>query len=252
MALSGQAAHEQFICLLEKCSQAALSAYDELEFFQSLCDVLVNAGLFQFVWFGYEDEVARKIIKPVGHAGDLQGFLQDLEASLPSSDYEDSSNLAIQSGETCWIKDLRDHPSPTPIQSAALERGCTSVISTPVIYDGRPRGAFTLYYNDPDRFGHYIPNFWAHFLRLNRFERQSFPSPQGHEAELRSLIDLIPQHVRLYFRDFTPMVHNRAAFDYFGRTLAEISTDRYGVHPDERETIVMACLKGFRESPVPA
>ena len=85
-------------------------------------------------------------LKPVGHSGDLQGFLQDLERSLLFSDYEDSSNIAIESGETCWIKDLREHPSPMPIQSAALERNCTSVISTPVVYDGRRRGAFTLYY----------------------------------------------------------------------------------------------------------
>ena len=245
MGLSRQAAHKQFICLLEKCSQAALSAYDELEFFQTLCDGLVNAGLFQFAWFGYEDEVARKIIKPVAHSGDLQGFLQELEACLRSSDYEDSSNAALRSGETYWIKDIRDHPNLTPIQSAALERGCTSVISTPVVYDGRRRGAFTLYYNDPGRFGEYVPTLWTQYLRFNHLELPPFPSPERHEAELRSLIDLIPQHVCLRFRDFSTMAENRAALDYCGRTLAEIRSEGYGVHPDERETIVMACLEGL-------
>jgi hypothetical protein len=215
MGLSRQvAAHKQFLDSVSQCNHAARSARDEHEFFQLLCDVLVKSGLFQFAWFGYEDEVARKIIKALAHSGDVHGFLEDLEAGLPSSDYEDSSNTAIQSGETCWIKDLRDHPNPTPIQSAALERGCMSVISTPVIYDGRPRGAFTLYYNDPDRFGQYVPKLWTEFLRLNRFELPPFPSREAHEAELRSLIDLVPQHICVHFKDFSEMAHNRASLDY--------------------------------------
>jgi len=246
MGLPRQAAHEQFTdLLLAQWGAAARSEHDELEFFQSLCDVLVNARLFQFAWFGYEDEVTRRILRPVAHSGDLHGFLQVLEAGLRCIDHEDPSGIAIQTRETCWIKDLRDHPSPTPIHSALLERGCTSVISAPVVNDGRSRGVFTLYYDDPDRFGQYVPKLWTESLRLNRFELPPFPSPEGHEAELRSLIDLIPQHVCLYFRDYTPMVHNRAAFDYFGRTLAEISTERYGVHPDDQETTVMACAKGL-------
>jgi len=47
MGLPRQAAHEQFTDLLvAQWGAAARSAHDELEFFQSLCDVLVNAGLF--------------------------------------------------------------------------------------------------------------------------------------------------------------------------------------------------------------
>ncbi len=251
MSLSRQATHQQFAYVLTQCNEATRPGCDEHKFFQSLCDGLVNAGLFQFAWFGYEDEVARKIIKPVVHSGDLHGFLGVLEAGLCSPDYEDSSNVALQSCETCWIKDLRDHPNPTPIHSAVLECGCTSVISAPVIYDGRPRGAFTLYYNDPDRFGEYVPTLWAQYLSTNRSELPPFPSPESHEAELRSLIDLIPQHVVLHFRDFSTMAQNRAALDYCGRTLAEIKSEGYGVHPDDFESTVMACAEGhFGGAPV--
>jgi PAS domain S-box-containing protein len=243
MGLSRQAAvHQQFLDLLCQCNEAARPARDEHEFFQLVCDVLVNAGLFQFAWFGYEDEAARRILKPVAHSGELHGFLQDLEAGLPSSDYEDSSNVTLRSGETYWIKDIRDHPSPTPIQSAALDRGCTSVISTPVAYDGRPRGAFTLYYNDPDRFGQYVPKLFTEFLKLNRFELPPSPSREGHEAELRSLIDLVPQHICLHSREFSPLAYNRAALEYAGRTPAQ--SDANGVHPDDVEKTVMACAVG--------
>lgn len=83
MSVSCQAAvHKQFVDLLRQCNGTARPARDEHEFFQLLCDVLVKSGLFQFAWFGYEDEVARKIIKPLAHSGDLQGFLQVLNAGL--------------------------------------------------------------------------------------------------------------------------------------------------------------------------
>ena len=244
MSLSRQAVHQQFLDSLVQCNEATPQGCDEHKVFQTLCDGLVNAGLFQFAWFGYEDEVARKIIKPVAHSGDFLGFLGLLEAGLRSPDYEDSSNVVVQSRETCWIRDLRAHPNPTPIHSAVLERGCTSVISTPVIHDGRPHGAFTLYYNDPDRFGEYVPTIWEQYLRKSRFELPPFPSTESHEAELRSLIDLIPQHVALYFRDHSTMAQNRAALDYYGHTPSAIKSNPSGVHPDDFESTVMAWSKG--------
>jgi formate hydrogenlyase transcriptional activator len=243
MSLSRQAAvHKQFLDLLSQCNKAARLALDDGEFFQSLCDILVNSGLFQFAWFGYEDEVAQRILKPVAHSGD-SGFLQDLEAGLRCADCEDSANIGINDGETCWIKDFRHHPTLVPTQSAALKRGCTSVISTHVVYDSRRRGAFTLYYNDPDRFGQYVPRLFTQFLKLNRCELPPFPSREAHEAELRSLIDLVPQHVCLHFGDFSVLAHNRASLDYFGRNLAEMGSDG-GVHPDDLERTVMECAEG--------
>jgi len=113
-----------------------------------------------------------------------------------------------------------------------------------VVYDGRPRGAFTLYYNDPHRFGQYVPKLFTEFLKLNRFELRPFPSREAHEAELRSLIDLVPQHICLHFRDFSVLAYNRAALDYQGRTFAEIKSGDHGVHPDDIERTVMACAEG--------
>src|SRR5258708_23613124 len=124
MSLLRQAAPPQFVDSLVQCNEATRPGCDEHKFFRSLCDGLVNAGLFQFAWFGYEDEVARKIIKPFAHSGDLHGFLEVLEAGLRSPDYEDSSNVALQSRETGWIGDLRDHPNPAPRHFAVLDPGC--------------------------------------------------------------------------------------------------------------------------------
>ena len=251
-----QSRHGTFHRLLRLCGDAPLSARDEREFFKSLCDILTRSELFQFAWFGYADEKARRIFAPLVHSEDHSGFREALETALHRTDYEDSSNIALQSGKLCWIKDFRDHETPMPIQPAALERGYTSVISMPVNWDQRPRGALTLYYNDPDCFGQFVPDTLTEWLRTNRFEIVRRPSahfaPGQYEAELRALIDVVPQHIALFTADLRAFHYNRVALDYFGFTMEEILSGRILdiQHPDDREDLItkalLGCAKGVR------
>ena len=59
--------------------------------------------------------------------------------------------MAIQAGETCWIKAIADSPLVVPIRAAALKRGYTSVVSLPLKSDGTLFGALTIYANDPGK-----------------------------------------------------------------------------------------------------
>jgi PAS domain S-box-containing protein len=243
-----QASPIKFIELLRLCGEAALPARDEQEFFKSLCDIFARSEFFQFAWFGYADEKARKIFRPTVHSEDQSGFLEAVETGLHRTDYEDSSNIALQTGKLCWIRDLRDHAMPMPIQSAALDRGYTSVISMPVHWDHRPRGALTLYYRDPNCFEQSVPDILAEWLRTNRFEIVRNPSPyfspEQYEAEVRALIDVVPQHITILTADSRILHYNRVALDYFGCTLEEmLSGGAVRVHhPDEIEEIVMKTL----------
>lgn len=135
MDAARQSNHTTFIELLRLCGEAALPARDEQEFFKSLCDIFAGSELFQFAWFSYADERARKIVRPLVHSEDHSCFLEAVETGLHRTDYEDSSNIALQTGKLCWIRDLRDHSKPVTVQCAALECGYTSVISMPVHWD---------------------------------------------------------------------------------------------------------------------
>jgi PAS domain S-box-containing protein len=251
-----QSSHIKFVELLRLCGEVALSARDEQEFFQSLCDTIARSELFQFAWFGYSDERARKIVRPLVHSEDRSGFLEAVETGLHRTDYEDSSNIALQTAKLSWIRNFRDHAMPMPIQRAALDRGYTSVISMPVNWDHRPRGALTLYYSDPDCFEQSVPDILTEWLCTNRFEIARKPSShfsrEQHEAELRALIDVVPQHIALFTADLRALYYNRVALDYFGCTLEEMLTG--GAirvqHPDDIEELVMksllACARGFR------
>ena len=248
MDAARQSNHTKFIELLRLCGEAALPARDEQEFFKSLCDIFARSELFQFAWFSYADERARKIVRPLVHSEDHSRFLEAVETGLHRTDYEDSSNIALQTGKLCWIRDLRDHSKPVTVQCAALERGYTSVISMPVHWDHRPRGALTLYYSDPDCFEQSIPDLLTEWLRTNRFEivRKPSPhfSPEQYEAEVRALIDVVPQHIGLFTADLRALHYNRVALDYFGCTLEEMLSGGANRvhHPDEIEEIVMKSL----------
>src|SRR5665213_3046325 len=253
MTAQQQDRHKELINLLNKCTEAASTAHDDRELFQSVCHILASSGFFQLAWFGYADESAQKIVGPHVHSEGYGSFFEDLEAALRQADYEDPSNVAIESGAVCWIKYLRDHPALAPIQSAALESGCTSVISVPVIWDDRPRGALTLYYSDPERVAQPAVDLlrdWFSYIRavLTQWIPAPHLSPKGHEAELRTLLDVVPQHITLLTGDGRVLYYNRVALNYYGHTLAEMQSPESHLdinHPEELERVIKEYTAGL-------
>jgi formate hydrogenlyase transcriptional activator len=246
-----QSRHKEVILLLRPCAEAASDALDVRELFESLCGILARSGLFPLAWFGYADEGARKIIKPLVHSGDAGSFFEDLKAALRQTDYEDPANVALQSGEVCWIKDLRRDAAFAAIQFSVLERGLTSVVAFPVIWQHRPRGALTLYYSDPEKFGQPTVNLLTEWLiHIEAALTQRIPVPrvsqEGHEAELRALLDVFPQHIALLTAEGRVFYLNRVALDYLGYTLEEMKVNsNFVLHPDEVGRIVSTIMEGF-------
>jgi formate hydrogenlyase transcriptional activator len=243
----------KIIGAMSESAEAASDAVDQQRLFQSICDLLVRTGSFQLAWFGYADESARKIVEPIAYAGDQEGFLHDLQIALGQTDYEDPSSIVIRTGEVCWIKDLRDHPGLAPIRSAVLQRGYTSVLSIPVMWDGWPPGALTLYYGDPDRFGEAAVRILKEQLGLTqavftRRARLPRPRPEEQEAELREVLDVIPQHVTLITPSMRMLYVNRAELEYHGHALEDILSGASVakiIHPDDLERVAVEFTTKF-------
>ncbi len=254
MSPGHRSSHEELTKIrraIAEFADAASDAVDEQRLFHSICDISVRAGLFQLAWFGYADESARKIVEPIAYAGD-QELLQHLKIVLGQTDYEDPSSVVIRTGEVCWIKDLRDHPTLAPIRSAALHRGYTSVLSIPMMWDGWPRGALTLYYGDPDRFGEAAVRILKEQLGIQQavFRRTRPPRPRSeeHESELRKLLDVLPQHVVLIAANTRVVYVNRAQLEYHGYALEDVLSRTAVpkiVHPDDLERVILECAIGY-------
>ena len=98
--------------LVVNCGRALAQAVDEQELLQSVCNTLVNDCGFRLAWFGYTEPDPSKSIRLVAQAGDQDGFLKEASGS------ETPATLAIQAGETCWIKAVADNPLAVPIRAA--------------------------------------------------------------------------------------------------------------------------------------
>jgi len=243
----------KIIGAMSESAEAASDAVDQQRLFQSICDILVRTGLFQLAWFGYADESARKIVEPIACAGEKEDVLHDLQIALGQTNHEDPSSVAIQTGEVCWIKDVRDHLTPAPIRLAVLQRGYTSVLSIPVMWDGWPPGALTLYYAGPHRFGEAAARIVKEQLGLaqaafTRRARMPRPRSEEQEFELRELLDVIPQHINLISTNMRMLYANRAGLEYHGHALEDMLSGAAApkiVHPDDLERVVLESTTGF-------
>jgi PAS domain S-box-containing protein len=230
---------------MAESADAASDSGDQQRLFQSICDILVRTGLFQLAWFGYADESARKTVEPIASAGDQEGVLHDLQIALGQTDCEDPSSVVIRTEEVRWIKALH--------RSAAIQRGYTSVLSIPVMWDGWPAGALTLYYGDPDRFGEVAVRILKEQLGLaqaafTRRARLPRPRSEEHEAELRELLDLIPQHIMLISANMRILYVNRTELEYHGHALEDVRSGAAVpkiIHPDDLERVALEFTTGF-------
>ncbi|TMA89021.1 MAG: DUF4118 domain-containing protein [Deltaproteobacteria bacterium] len=138
---------------LYQCNQALVRATDEQELLQSVCRILVEVGGLRMAWVGYRELDAEKTIRPVAQAGYDQGYVESVKATWADSERgQGPTGTAIRTGKPSWTKSIQTDPSIAPWRAEALKRGYGSNISLPLMSDGEPFGALTLYAEEPDAF----------------------------------------------------------------------------------------------------
>src|SRR4030095_12898033 len=242
---SDRLAHTLFI----NCGRALAQAVDEQDLLQSVCNTLVNDCGFRLAWFGYTESDTGNSIRLVAQAGDQDGLLKETSCS------ETPTTLAIQSGETCWIKAIADSPLVAPIRAAALKRGYTSVLSLPLKSDGTLFGALTIYTDDSGKLDAPIVERlrqWSDLFALrvrtvrSRKERdldddlQNAAARQRLEDRLRLIIDTTPALIHTSRSDGYLDYFNKPWVEYLGASLEEVEGWKWTawIHPEDVKGIV--------------
>jgi PAS domain S-box-containing protein len=242
---SDRLAHTLFV----NCGRVLAQAVDEQDLLQSVCNTLVNNCGFRLAWFGFTEPDTSNSIRLVAQAGDQDGFLQEPRCS------ETPATLAIEAGETCWIKAIADSPLVVPIRAAALKRGYTSVLSLPLKSDGRLFGTLTIYADDPGKLAEPIVNQlreWSDLFALrvktlrsheerdlnNDFE--NIAARQRLENRLRLIIDATPALIHTSLPDGYLDYFNKPWLEYLGVSLDDVEGWKWtaSVHPDDIAGIV--------------
>ena len=237
---------------ISDCNQTLLRATDEQSLLNEICRIACEEAGYRmaFVTFAEHDEA--KTVRPVAWTGAEAEYLAT--AGFTWADTErgrGQTGTAIRSGKTCCIQDFATDPRLAPWREGLLERGFRSGIAVPLKdEEGHAFGSLTIHSAQPNAF---TPEeirlleelagdmaFGIVNLRSQAARKQAEETIRRQGAELRQVLDFIPDLVAEFDTDRKRLYANRPTLDYFGVTLEEwwnIPDPYRFYHPDDRERI---------------
>ena len=125
---------------------------DPQTLFTRICTIAVDRGGWRMAWIGLLDE-ASHAVKPVAHAGIVDGYLEELKIVLDDSpEGQVPTASALRAGQHIIVNDIEHDPRMGPGRSRALALGYRASAAFPLIVAGQVRGALNLYAAEPDAF----------------------------------------------------------------------------------------------------
>src|SRR5215510_1744295 len=193
---------------LYQCNQALVHATEEYELLQAVCRILVEVGGLRMAWVGYREFDAEKMVRPVAQAGYDQGYVESVKATWADTDRgQGPVGTAIRTGKPCWTKNIQTDAHLAPWRAEALKRGYGSGIALPLMHDGEPFGALTLYDQQPNAFNERTVEQFAEMadnlaygvmaLRTREERKRAQEELQKQTAYLDQLFELAPEAIVL-------------------------------------------------------
>lgn len=132
---------------------ALVRATDETSFLREICRIAVEDCGHAMVWVGYAEQVAEQSLRPVAHAGFVDGYLDEIRLTWSEGEHgRGPAGRAIRTGRPVIFDDLRSDPDFAPWREAALRRGYAACIALPLTGDDRTFGVLTIYSGRPNAF----------------------------------------------------------------------------------------------------
>jgi len=215
------------LLLSDQCNNALIHAQDEDVLLKQICGTIVDTGGYRMAWVGYAEQDITKKIRPVSHAGFVDGYLETLQISWADDKYgHGPAGSAIRTRQPCSIHNVQEDPHFYSWRDQATSRGYTSILSIPLIVDDNVLGVLTVYSELPDPF-HAAEKkqlmsiaenlaFGINMLRNRKALRESeerFRTLFERNTSINILIDLGTGDI---------IDANRAAGDFYGWSIDEL------------------------------
>ncbi|MFP5212196.1 MAG: HD domain-containing phosphohydrolase [Acidobacteriota bacterium] len=138
---------------LSACNQVLIHATEESDLLHRICSVIVNEGEYRMAWVGLAEEGQEKIVRPLAHAGFMDGYLDIVRITWDDTETGlGLTGMAIKTGEVRVMKDVASESNYDYWRAEAKKRGYNSSISLPLSLDGLGFGALTIYSSEPSAF----------------------------------------------------------------------------------------------------
>jgi formate hydrogenlyase transcriptional activator len=162
-----------------------------------------------------------------------------------------SCGAAAYLRQPVFVSDILSHPNWAKFRSVVLESGLRAAWSTPILsQDGKVLGTFCMYYREvrhPGTHDIQLIDYASRIAGIAIERERSRSALTKSEAELRTIIDAIPQLIIAVGADGTFLYANQTVRDYTGLTQEEVSSGgfRQVFHPQDDER-----LRGERDAAI--
>jgi formate hydrogenlyase transcriptional activator len=158
-----------------------------------------------------------------------------------------SCGAAAYLREPVFVSDILSHPNWANFRHVALQSGLRAAWSSPIMsHDGKVLGTFCMYYREVRHPGpgeiqliDYASRIAGIAIERDRSQsalKMAFEKVMKSEAQLRQIIDAVPQLIVVLHPDGTPLYANQAVLDYTGVSLEEAIAPNYRTrffHPED-------------------
>src|SRR5712675_1752126 len=154
-----------------------------------------------------------------------------------------SCGAAAYLRQPVFISDILSHPNWANFRSVVLKSGLRAAWSTPIMSeDGKVLGTFCMYYREvrhPETHDIQLIDYASRIAGIAIERERSRSALTKSEAELRTIIDAIPQLIIAVGADGTFLHANQAVRDYTGLTKEEVRSGgfREVFHPEDSERL---------------
>jgi PAS domain S-box-containing protein len=138
---------------LSSSNEALVRATDESALLRQICRIIVEEAGYRLCWVGYAEPDAARTVRPIAQAGFDEGYLRVADITWANTERgRGPTGTCIRTGEIQIVKNIATDLRLAPWRAAALQRGYASSIAIPLMAEGRPFGALTIYSSEIEAF----------------------------------------------------------------------------------------------------
>jgi PAS domain S-box-containing protein len=139
---------------LGKSSQLIVHSNSENELLRDVCKIITEDCGYLLVWIGYTRDDEDKSVEPVAFHGLDKNYIEQMHITWADTDRgRGPTGTAIRTGKPSVCQNMLTDPFFAPWRDEAVKRGYASSVVLPLISEGNPFGALTIYSREPDSFG---------------------------------------------------------------------------------------------------
>jgi GAF domain-containing protein len=138
---------------LSSCNEALIRATEESAWLDQVCQIIVDKAGYRFCWVGRAEHDAGKTVTAIAQAGIDEGYLKAVNVTWADAERgRGPTGTCIRTGEKRIVTNTATDPTFEPWRADALKRGYGSMIAIPLVVDGKPFGALSIYAAEAEAF----------------------------------------------------------------------------------------------------